>query len=143
MVWGTCSNDQPNLSKLQRRYSDAKLYRRGITLSELSQTDRLVRQINTETDTSVVVANVTGVQTIMATCKIEMCGHSVKRSSDSKMLGWSWNIYGICVCCANELILLGTHLDRVVGLSSNGCNRQIALEIQYPNKSKMVRNRLG
>lgn len=80
----------------------------------------------------------------MATCKIDRCGHSVRRSADNKQVGWSWNNYGICVCCATSLADLGTILNKVRPLSkSRGCNRALELEIQYPNKAKMVRNRLG
>jgi hypothetical protein len=58
------------------------------------------------------------------------------------MLGWSWNIYNICTCCANELVNLGEALEERIG-NSLACNKQIALEILYPNKPKMVRNRIG
>lgn len=79
----------------------------------------------------------------MAVCRIHACGHSVKRNADSKMLGWSWNIYGICVCCANELSAMGTVLERAMTGKSIGCIKQLELEILYPNKPKMVRNRIG
>ena len=71
----------------------------------------------------------------MATCRMTNCGHTVRRSAESRMLGWSWNLYNICTCCANELVNLGEALEYssqyfVVTFSRSSDTTQLLGDIQ-------------
>ena len=67
-------------------------------------------------------------------CKIENCGHRKGHATSSKHYGASWNLFGICPCCAKETFPTGYHPER--GLPNyfysigNVCKKRIEDELQ-------------
>jgi len=67
-------------------------------------------------------------------CKITGCNH--KRKHKTKKFQHSWELLGICNCCAVELTLMGTltgyegYGGNVGTISSNNCRKAIREELK-------------
>lgn len=67
-------------------------------------------------------------------CLMDNCNHHIRRGINSnKALSESWKLFGICVCCANELSKHGV-INQYFP-NSSVCSKALRLESTYNSKN--------